>query len=142
MTILDANILLYAHDEEAPQRERIWAWLKEQFLRREVLGVPWISLWAFVRITTNTRINTSPLSLPQAFGLVQDILAMPGALIVGPGAAHAAILKHAAMSGQTTGSDLTDAALAAIAMELGAKLASTDRDFRRFADLAWVNPLD
>lgn len=142
MIILDANILLYAFDETSPFHGIIRAWLEAQFRNREVIGLPWISLWAFLRVATNQRLNQSALSLAEAFAVIRDIHRMPKAIVVQPGSQHAQILSRIASDAQASGPRMTDAVLAALAIEHGAKLASTDRDFSRFRELKWVNPLD
>jgi toxin-antitoxin system PIN domain toxin len=142
MTILDANVLLYAYDETSAQHPKVSIWLTEQIARREVIGLPWISLWAFLRVATNLRIQRTPLSLSEAFEVIEEIQRIPNAVIVQPGPLHAGILRSVATTGQATGPRMTDAILAALAVEHGAKLASTDQDFARYAELNWVNPLN
>ncbi len=142
MTILDANVLLYAYDQSSPHHHEVRTWLTEQIRSREVIGLPWQSLWAFLRVATNARIQRFPLSLPVAFAVIHEVLHMPRSTVVNPGPLHAEILERIAMAGQASGSRITDATLAALAVEHGAKLASTDRDFGRFTELRWVNPLD
>lgn len=142
MTVLDANILLYAYDSDCKEHGRISAWLSDQFRSGEAIGLTWIALWAFLRISTNTRINRSPLPLEEAFEVIREIQQMPRANLIQPGPEHAVILERLARGAQAHGPRFTDATLAAIAVENGAKLASTDRDFSRFRELKWVNPLD
>jgi toxin-antitoxin system PIN domain toxin len=141
MTILDANVLLYVYDEASPQHSKVRAWLTDQVARRETLGLPWISLWAFLRISTNIRIQRTPLSLREAFEVVEEVLRIPGAAVIQPGPLHCGIMERLAIAGQANGPRMTDAILAALAVEHGAKLASTDQDFARFEELRWVNPL-
>jgi toxin-antitoxin system PIN domain toxin len=109
-------------------------------LTRVALGIPWISLWAFIRIVTNPRITQSPLSLEDAFEIAREILSMPGVILVQPGPKHLQILEQLSLDVEARGPRLTDAVLAAIAIETGAALASTDRDFARFKQLNWINP--
>jgi uncharacterized protein len=142
MIILDANILLYAYDDKAAEHERVRRWLVRQFDAREAIGLPWVSICAFLRIATNPRINRTPLSLEEAFAIVREIQTIPRATLVQPGPQHGDILEGLAIAAQAAGPRMTDATLAAIAIELGAKLASTDRDFARFQGLHWINPLD
>ena len=100
-----------------------------------------MSLWAFVRKTTNQRISETPLTLDQAFTVMAKIQRMPKTRIVESGRHHAEILQRMASEGHCRGPRLSDAVLAAIAVENGAKLASTDQDFARFPALRWINPL-
>lgn len=141
MTVLDANILLYAYNSESAHHADVRKWLEAQIRAKEALGLPWISLWAFLRISTNPRLSSPPLSLNEAFAIVHEILGMPRASVISPGRAHADLLERVSVEAQAGGARMTDATLAALAIEHGAKLASTDRDFARFKELKWVNPL-
>jgi toxin-antitoxin system PIN domain toxin len=141
MTIVDANLLLYAYNADAPQQPAAAHWLQELLKTGENIGLPWITLWAFVRIATNNRIWPNPLSPDQAFTIVQQWLAQPGVIILEPGPRHVELLKRIANEYSVTGPLMTDAVLAALALENGATLASTDQGFRRFTELRWTNPL-
>ena len=101
----------------------------------------WLTLWAFLRISTNPRVFEHPLSLGEAQGAVSSWLAQPAAGVLEPGERHWEILRGLTRSGQTPGPLVMDAALAAIAIEHGATLHTTDRDFARFAGLDWTNAL-
>ena len=141
MTILDANILLYAYNADAPQQSVAAGWLSDLLDSGDVIGLPWITLWAFVRIATNSRIWPNPLSAGRAFAILEEWLSQPGVVVIQPGPAHAEILKRLVLAYSVTGPLVTDAVLAAVAMEHGATLASTDQDFRRFPELRWIHPL-
>jgi toxin-antitoxin system PIN domain toxin len=138
--ILDANILVYAHNADAPEHARARRWLEELFARPEQVGLPWPTLWAYLRILTNRRLP-SAVPAPLAFQAIRNMLARPRATTVEPGPRHAAILEEMVVEGQAAGPLITDAVLAALAIEHGATLASTDRDFARFTGLRWINPL-
>jgi toxin-antitoxin system PIN domain toxin len=140
--LLDVNILLYAYDEASSYHGAIRPWLQELLSGPEEIGIPWLTFWGFVRISTNPRITETPLEPRAAIGIVRDLLTWPGVKIVEPGAHHIDILEELVIKGQAPGSRVTDAALAALAIEHGAAIASTDRDFSRFPDLRWINPLD
>lgn len=142
MIVLDANILLYAYDDRSVHHEPVRAWLQEQLRARESIGLPWVSLWAFLRISTNRRITRSPLTIQEACAVVREVLSIPRAVVLQPGTQHVEILERVAAGGQAGGPRLADAILAALAIEHGARLASTDADFSRFTGLKWVNPLD
>lgn len=141
MTILDANLLLYAYNAEAPQQEAVARWLKDLLESGDTIGLPWVTLWAFIRITTNARIWTNPLSAKRAFAIVEEWMAQPGVVVLQPGPQHAEILKRLVIEHGVTGPLVTDTVLAALALENGAVLASTDQGFRRFPELRWKNPL-
>lgn len=142
MILLDANILLYAHDTEAVQHRAVRKWLESCFAGDDWIGLPWVSLWAFVRVSSNPRLLRRPLSSDEAFEIVRSLLAQPRTVIVQPGERHAELLERMVREGQAAGPLVTDAVLAALALEHGATLASTDRDFSRFPMLDWVNPLE
>ena len=142
MTILDANILLYAYNEDAPQHGASAEWLERLLNGAEMVGLPWTTLWAFLRISTNARAWPKPLSVEQAFEAMHEWLDRSNVVLIQPGARHAELLDKLVREGNALGPLVTDAALAALAIENGALLASTDRDFSRFRELRWVNPLE
>jgi toxin-antitoxin system PIN domain toxin len=142
MTILDANILLYGYNFDSPEHRVTRDWLDDLFARSERIGIPWLSLWAFLRISTNARAVRHPFSWSEAFEIVRDLIAQPNVTIVDPGSRHAEILRAVTEESRISGPHMTDAVLAALAVEQGATLASTDRGFARFKGLKWVNPLD
>jgi toxin-antitoxin system PIN domain toxin len=142
MTLVDANLLLYAHDPRATQHEASRAWLEAALSGSELVRFAWVTLWAFLRISTNPRVFERPLSTKEAGAAVSSWLAQPLAGVLEPDERHWEILGGLMRSGQTTGPLVMDAALAAIAIEHGATLYTTDRDFARFPGLRWINPLD
>jgi hypothetical protein len=139
--LLDVNILLYAYDEASPHHPDIQPWFQALLSGPEDVGIPWLTLWAFVRIATNSRIQESPLKPLVAIRTLQDLLAWPRLRIIEPGPHHLRVLEELVVDGQASGPHVTDAALAALALEHGATLASTDRGFSRFPHLRWINPL-
>lgn len=141
MTILDANVLLYAYNADAPQQRPVARWLEKQIGNGEMMALPWVTIWAFVRITTNPRLWLNPQPARKAFAIIREWLAQPGVILLNPGPLHAEILERLVSEHNASGPLLTDAVLAALAVEHGASLASTDQDFRRFPDIRWINPL-
>lgn len=141
MILVDANLLIYAYDASstfhAPARE----WLEEVLSAPEPVGLPWASILAFVRITTDRRILKAPFSAEEASSIVDEWLALPSVRVPEPTARHWQILQRLIREDQATGPLVTDAHLAALAIEHGAQLFSTDRDFSRFRGLRWTNPL-
>ena len=140
MTLLDANVLIYAYDRSAPQHAAIREWL-DHLLGSSVVLIPWVSLWALLRVSTNRRLKPGAPPAAEVFRTVRELLEHPAVSVAEPGPKHVRLLEQLAVDAQTMGSRLTDAVLAAIAIEHGATLASTDRDFARFDGLKWVNPL-
>ena len=141
MILIDANLLLYAYDPRAANHDASRAWLEATLAGSSLVRFAWLTLWAFLRISTNPRVFEHPLSIGEAERAVSSWLAQPAAGILEPGERHWEILRGLTRSGQTPGPLVMDAALAAIAIEHGATLCTTDRDFARFPGLRWTNPL-
>ncbi len=142
MIVLDANILLYAYNADVAEHGAVSAWLEAMFAGPEQIGAPWVSLWAFLRVSTNARLTRRPVAVTAAFEIVRDLIAQPNVTIVDPGSRHVEVLRAVALDSRISGPPMADAVLAALAMEHGATLASTDRGFARFKGLRWVNPLE
>ncbi len=142
MVIPDANILIYTYNPDAPQQRALSAWLQAQLAGRDQIGLTWLTLWAFIRIIPNPKLWPNAPSVERVFDVVDEWLSLPNVVLVQPGGRHATILKSLMLGTDPFKSIASDAALAAIAIENAATLASTDRDFRRFSGLRWVNPLE
>lgn len=142
MTIVDVNILIYASDDRAPEHKATFAWLSQLFERSERIGFSWPTLWGYIRITTDTRLGDRYRTPAAAFQQIRDWLTQPDVVTVQPGPRHLELLELLVTRYQAHGPRVSDAVLAALAIEHGATLASTDRDFSRFPKLKWVNPLD
>ena len=142
MIVPDVNLLVYAVNLNAPQHERARSWLESALSGSEPVGLPWLVLVAFLRLTTNKRVFELPLTATQALDLVTGWLSQPCALALNPGERHWLILSRLLLRAGTAGNLTNDAHLAAIAIEHNARLYSADNDFRRFADLNFENPLD
>lgn len=141
MILLDVNILLYAHNELAPQQRAAAAWLDSILSGSETIGLPIQTVWAFLRLSTSQTIFQPPLTADQAFGIVTDWLRLPMVRLVAPGPEHFAILHRLMSEGNCSGRMVTDATLAALAVEFNATIASADRDFDRFSGIKWVRPI-
>jgi toxin-antitoxin system PIN domain toxin len=139
--LIDANLLLYAYHPRAEQHERSRAWLEAALGGPELVRFAWLTLWAFLRIATNPRAFERPLSASEAMSAIASWLAQPAAGVLEPGERHWDILADLVREGQASGPLVMDAALAAVAVEHGATLCTTDRDFSRFSRLKWRNPL-
>jgi uncharacterized protein len=139
--LVDANILVFAVNEAAPEHERATAWLEAQLNGDRRVGLPWESLTAFVRLVTNPRAFPRPLAPAEAWSLVEAWLAAPVAWVPGPTERHAAVFGDLVRRYRLSGNLVRDAHLAAIALEHGAEVVSADTDFARFAELRWSNPL-
>jgi uncharacterized protein len=141
MMLVDANLLLYAYDPAAREHEASRHWLEASLSGTVLLRFSWLTVWAFLRIITNPRVFERPLTMAEAEHHVSSWLAQPVAGILEPGERHWEILRPLARDGQVSGPLVMDAALAAIAIEHGATLCTTDRDFARFPGLTWMNPI-
>jgi toxin-antitoxin system PIN domain toxin len=141
MILIDANLLLYAYDPRSTGHEASRTWLESTLSGSDLVRFAWITVWAFLRISTNPRVFERPLTMAEAEQIVASWLAQPVVGMLDPGERHWEILRGLIGDGQTVGPLVTDAALAAIAIEHGATLCTTDRDFTRFAGLVWTNPL-
>ena len=141
MILVDANLLLYAYHPRAEQHGASRAWLEAVLSGPELVRFAWLTLWAFLRICTNPRVFERPLATSEAEAAVSSWLVQPNAGILDPGDRHWSILSNLMREGQATGPLIMDAVIAAIALEHGATLYSTDRDFARFPGLKWTNPL-
>jgi toxin-antitoxin system PIN domain toxin len=141
VTIIDANLLLYAYNADAQQQRASALWLEKLFDSGETVALPWVSLWAFIRISTNPRIWSNPKTAEEAFAIIGTWLEQPGVVTLQPGPRHLEILGRLVREHGAIGPLAVDAVLAVLAIENGALLASTDQDFRRFPGLRWSNPL-
>lgn len=141
MILVDANLLIHAYHSRSPHHAQARTWLEKALSGPDLVRFAWVTLWAFLRITTNARIFERPLSAEEAAEIVSAWLARPNAGIAEPGERHWEILAGLMKDGQATGPLVMDAALAALAIENGATLQTTDRDFHRFTGLSFVNPL-
>jgi uncharacterized protein len=139
--LVDANILLYAVDEESPFHQPAHAWLEAALNGTRRVALPWSSLTAFVRIGTHPRALRQPLTPAAAWAYVEDWLTAPASWLPGPGRAYQAILGRLISDLDLRGNLVTDAALAALCIEHGLQIVSADSDFARFTEIDWVNPI-
>lgn len=142
MKIVDANVLLYAVNEDAPQHVKAKAWLKSALSGSEPVGFDWTVLLAFLRLSTRAVVFPRPLSPDQAFDIIGSWLDQPCAEVIDPVERHLEVLQRLLGPLGTAGNLTSDAHLAALALEQGAELCSCDSDFSRFPGLRWTNPLD
>jgi uncharacterized protein len=140
MKLLDANILLYAYDSSSSHHEACRRWLESAFNADETIALPWQTVLAFVRISTNPRAVKKPLANANACAIVDTWLERPNVIVVNAADRFWNILRQQILDAQVSGPLVTDAALAALAIEQGATLCSTDRDFRRFRGLKLLDP--
>lgn len=133
MVIVDANVLLYAVDSTSAHHGPALTWLDGSLAGAEAVGLAWVALLAFIRISTNSSAFPSPMTVADAVGQVETWLGAPAAVVAQPTARHAGVLGGLLREVGTAGNLSTDAHLAALAIEHGAEVVSYDRDFARFA---------
>lgn len=141
MTLIDANLLIYAIDADSPHHRTAKRWLEAVLSGTTSVGFPWIVLLAFLRITTREGILNRALTADEACDYVDSWLAQPNVEVVTPGPRHWPLLRGLLLASGTAGNLTSDAHVAAMAIERGATLCSTDNDFKRFPGLLHVNPL-
>lgn len=141
MMVLDVNILLYAYGAASPRHKEARAWLEEILSGAEPVGLPWQTLAAFIRIVTNPRLPGFCRSAAEASRVVDEWLEQPNVRVLVPGDQHWPLFRQMIIDGQASGPLVSDAQLAALTMEYGGVLYTTDRDFARFPGLRWTNPL-
>ena len=141
MILVDVNLLISAIATQAPNHLAAKTWLNAVLQRDEEIGLPWAVLVGFVRISTNPRAMTNPLTIEAALQQIDEWLALPGVRVLNPTPGHERHFAEVCRASNATGNLVTDAHLAALAIEHNCELASNDTDFARFPRLRWVNPL-
>lgn len=139
--LVDANLLLYAYSPSSPHHEAAAAWLGDRLNGAARVALPWPSLLAFLRLSTNPRSAANPITPDRAWTQIEEWLAADPAWIPTPTARHAEVLGGLIRRYGIGGNAVPDAHLAALAVEHGLALASADTDFARFTELRWVNPV-
>jgi len=139
MQLPDVNVLIYAHREDAPEHHRYAAWLKALAEADEPFAVAEIVLASFLRIVTNGRIFDPPTPMATAIAFCQRLVDWPRAVLVVPSRRHWDLLAD--LCANIEGPLVADAYLAALAIEHGCELVTTDSDFARFKGLRWRHPL-
>lgn len=139
--LVDANILLYAVDEESRFHHAAREWVEAAFNGPRRVGIPWMSLTAFMRIVTNPRALSEPLSTADAWEMVEAWLDAPSTWVPQPGPSHREILGRLIRDHDLRANLVPDAVLAALCIEYGLEMISADSDFARFTEIAWSNPV-
>lgn len=141
MILVDVNILVHAVNRDAPRHERARTWWDERLSDVKPVCLAWASVLGFARITTNRRIVPQTLTIEEAGGYVSSWLAQPCVRVLDPLEGHWTRVEGLLRLAGTAANLTTDAHLAALAMEHGCEVCSTDTDFARFPGLRWSNPL-
>lgn len=141
MIILDANLLLYAYDGKSLHHSKAHTWVTQIFSEPNPIGLPWQTISAFLRISTNNKLPGNRYSVEEAAQVVDEWVARTNVRILSPGDDHWRLFRRMVVEGQASGVLVSDARLAALTIEYGGVLHTADRDFARFPDLRWKNPL-
>jgi toxin-antitoxin system PIN domain toxin len=140
MVIVDANVLIYAASERLPHHERAKRWIEDALNGPESVGFAWIALLAFLRLSTRRGLFPRPLEPAAALDVVDTWLAARPSVVPHPGSRHASIVRELLLSTGTAGNLVSDAHLAALALEHGARICTFDRDFGRFPGVRTFAP--
>lgn len=140
MNVVDANVLLYAVNEQSVHHDEARTWLDRALSGGAIVGFSWIVVMAFVRLATKPNLFPNPLTVEGAFERVEHWLSSPAATMVEPTSGHVSVVRSLLMSSGTAGNLVSDAHLAALALEHRGRLVSYDSDFARFPDVVWVTP--
>jgi len=142
MKLVDLNLLIYAVNRDAPHHDAARRWWESCLSGEEPIALAWVVILGFLRITTNERIMPKPLSSEEAIESVDSWLKQLNMRVLSPTERHWDIFRQIIAPLGSAGNLTTDAHLAALAIEHGATLYSTDIDFSRFQMLQWTNPLN
>ena len=142
MLLPDVNVLIYAHIENStPDHAEYASWITRLATGPEPFALSVLVLSGFIRVVTNPRVFNPSSTLDQSFGFVTALVERPTARIVGPGPDHLDIFERLCRASGATGTLIADAQHAAVAVEHGCTIVSTDSDFSRFPGLRWKHPL-
>lgn len=140
MLLLDANLLIYSHEPRSPNHEVARVWFEEVVNSQTKIGFPWPTLLGFIRLMGNPRVVRQPIPLRESWRRVESWLQLPQSWIPLPTERHRAILAGL-LESVSRPDTANDAHLAALAIEHGLTVCSTDSDFARFQGVRWENPL-
>ncbi len=142
MILLDVNVLVYAHREDAERHAEMRAWLEALWAGRQTYGIADLVLGGCLRVLTHPRVFDPPTPLATAISFVRQVRGHCNCVVVAPGARHWEIFCDLCAAAQARGNLVHDAFLAALAIESGSEWITTDRDFARFPGLRWRHPLE
>ncbi len=140
MKLVDANVLLYAVNSASEHHIASRRWLDGALSGADTVGLAWVPLLAFARLTTKHGLFPSPLDPAEAMAQIRDWCEAPGAVLVAPTARHAEVLSNLLAQVGSGGNLVNDAHLAALAIEHRASVVTYDYDFGRFDGIRWATP--
>lgn len=141
MVVVDANLLIYASSEASPFYPAASDWLVSVLSADEPVRMPWSSIHAFLRVATHPSLSDPPMTSARTVEIVHSWLSHPNVTIIEPGPNYWPILHRLVLETPARGNLITDAHLAALAIEHDATVYTTDRDFRRFRGVRVTYPL-
>ena len=139
--LVDANILIYSVTSDSPYHDAARQWIEQGLNGPRRVAIPWLSFWAFARITTNPRVSDRPLDPSEAWGFVDEWRHAPATWIPEPGRGHADIMRSLFARHHVGAALVSDVVLIALCIEHGLDLVSDDSDFARFDEIRWINPV-
>lgn len=142
MILLDVNVLVHAHREDAPHHHELLPWLEGVLNKPQPFALSGLVLSGFLRVVTHPRVFDPPSPLAPALEFAQQLRDRPNCVLLEPGPRHWELFTDLCMRSGAKGNLVPDAFFAALAIESGSEWVSTDRDFARFPGLSWRNPLD
>ena len=140
MKLVDANVLLYAVNTDSAHHARSLAWLDRSLSGADTVAFAWVALLAFVRLSTKIGLFPNPLSVGEAMDRVEAWLGSPAAVVVEPTVDHSRIVRGLLLTFGSGGNLVSDAHLAALAVEHRCTIVSFDHDFARFDGVDWQQP--
>ncbi|MGI8946437.1 MAG: TA system VapC family ribonuclease toxin [Ornithinimicrobium sp.] len=140
MKVVDANVLLYAVDRGAEHHQVSKTWLDRALAGHEAVLLPWLSLLAFLRLSTHPAVHDQPLTVDQALDIVEVWVGAPAAITSEPDSAHTGRLRTLLGATGHGGNLVNDAHLAALAVQHRATVVTFDSDFGRFPGVQWERP--
>lgn len=140
MHAVDVNVLMYARFDAQASHESAYQLLTD--LRVDPAGLALFPavINGFLRLATDFRVITEPLSAQIAMDYIDELLASPTVRVVNPGAGYWEIFRRLVATYPPRAADVSDLSLAATAMERHLTWHSYDRGFARIEGLAWVDP--
>lgn len=141
MIVPDLNLLVYAHSAGAPLHDPARRWWEDLVNGTERVGIAWVVAAGFVRLLTHPGVLATPAAPEHAVDLMAEWFRSPSVVPLNPGTQHVAIFRRMLAAAGVGGDLVTDAHIAALAIEHQAEVHSNDGDFARFPGLRWRNPL-
>jgi uncharacterized protein len=139
--LIDANLLLYAYDASSAQHDSARHWLESTLTEEEEVALSWVAVLAFLRIATSRHALGSPFTINEATDIMDSILSRSNVRVLTPGSSHWQLFRKLLIDSHASANLATDAHIAALALEHDCVLATSDKDFTRFAGLKIVNPI-